>query len=277
MRVKSFSKLNLTLRVLNKLKNGMHDIETNSALVNVFDEIIIKKNIKDKIIFKGKFKSKINKKKNTVKETLKILRKYKLIKDFYKVSIKKNIPIFAGLGGGTSNSASIVRYFLKSNTNNNVLLNELEKKVGSDFKLFLHNNSFQKNLNIIFKAKNKLRLPIIILFPYIDCRTKEIYKKVKNFSLSSKKRYLKKISQNKFLKYLQADKNDLQKIVEKKYLKISILIKNIDKQKGCIFSRMTGSGSACFGVFKSKKTAKIAMNNLKRKYPKYWCVITKTI
>ena len=277
MRIKSFSKLNLTLRVLNKLKNGMHDIETNSALINVFDEIIIKKDIKDKIIFKGKFNSKINKKKNTVKDTLKILRKYKLIKNFYKISIKKNIPIFAGLGGGTSNSASIVRYFLKSNTNNNVLLNELEKKVGSDFKLFLHNNSFQKNLNIIFKAKNKLRLPIIILFPYIDCRTKEIYKKVKNFSLSSKKRYLKKISHNKFLKYLQADKNDLQKIVEKKYLKISILIKNIDKQKGCIFSRMTGSGSACYGVFKSKKTAKIAMNNLKRKYPKYWCVITKTI
>ena len=212
-----------------------------------------------------------------MKDTLKILRKYKLIKNFYKISIKKNIPIFAGLGGGTSNSASIVRYFLKSNTNNNVLLNELEKKVGSDFKLFLNNNSFQKNLNIIFKAKNKLRLPIIILFPYIDCRTKEIYKKVKNFSLSSKKLYLKKISQNTFLKYLQADKNDLQKIVEKKYLKISILIKNIGKQKGCIFSRMTGSGSACYGVFKSKKTAKIAMNNLKRKYPKYWCVITKTI
>ena len=277
MRIKSFSKLNLTLRVLNKLKNGMHDIETNSALINVFDEIIIKKDIKDKIIFKGKFNSKINKKKNTVKDTLKILRKYKLIKNFYKISIKKNIPIFAGLGGGTSNSASIVRYFLKSNTNNNVLLNELEKKVGSDFKLFLNNNSFQKNLNIIFKAKNKLRLPIIILFPYIDCRTKEIYKKVKNFSLSSKKLYLKKISQNTFLKYLKADKNDLQKIVEKKYLKISILIKNIGKQKGCIFSRMTGSGSACYGVFKSKKTAKIAMNNLKRKYPKYWCVITKTI
>ncbi len=277
MRIKSFSKLNLTLRVLNKLKNGMHDIETNSALINVFDEIIIKKDIKDKIIFKGKFNSKINKKKNTVKDTLKILRKYKLIKNFYKISIKKNIPIFAGLGGGTSNSASIVRYFLKSNTNNNVLLNELEKKVGSDFKLFLNNNSFQKNLKIIFKAKNKLRLPIIILFPYIDCRTKEIYKKVKNFSLSSKKLYLKKISQNTFLKYLQADKNDLQKIVEKKYLKISILIKNIGKQKGCIFSRMTGSGSACYGVFKSKKTAKIAMNNLKRKYPKYWCVITKTI
>ena len=46
MRLKSYSKINLTLRVLKKLKNGMHDIETNSTLVDLFDEINIKKNKK---------------------------------------------------------------------------------------------------------------------------------------------------------------------------------------------------------------------------------------
>ena len=114
MRIKSFSKLNLTLRVLNKLKNGMHNIETYSTLVNIFDEINIKKNIKDKIIFTGKFRSKINEKKNTIKDTLKILRKNKAINSFYRVSIKKNIPVFAGLGGGTSNAVSIAKYLLKN-------------------------------------------------------------------------------------------------------------------------------------------------------------------
>ena len=59
MRVKSYSKINLTLRVLNKLTNGMHNIETNSTLVNVFDEINIKK-VKDIVTFKGKFKNNIN-------------------------------------------------------------------------------------------------------------------------------------------------------------------------------------------------------------------------
>ena len=43
MRIKSFSKINLTLRVLNKLKNGMHNIETNTTLVDLFDEISVKK------------------------------------------------------------------------------------------------------------------------------------------------------------------------------------------------------------------------------------------
>ena len=76
---------------------------------------------------------------------------------------------------------------------------------------------------------------------------------------------------------IKKDKNDLQKIAEKKYSKIYFLIKSLNNQEGCIFSRMTGSGSACYGVFKSKETAKLALNNLKRKYPKYWCAITKTI
>ena len=42
MIIKSFSKINLTLRVLKKLKNGMHNIETNSVLTNLFD--VIKRN-----------------------------------------------------------------------------------------------------------------------------------------------------------------------------------------------------------------------------------------
>ena len=76
MRVKSYSKINLTLRVLNKLTNGMHNIETNSTLVNVFDEINIKKSKKDIVTFKGKFKNNINLRKNSVLVTLTILRKY---------------------------------------------------------------------------------------------------------------------------------------------------------------------------------------------------------
>ena len=100
---------------------------------------------------------------------------------------------------------------------------------------------------------------------------------VRSYSSQSSSNYFKKVSRKKYLETIKKDHNDLQKIVEKKYSKISNLLKFIEKLEGCIFSRMTGSGSVCYGVFKSKKTAKIAMANLKRKYRKYWCVITKTI
>ena len=48
-------------------------------------------------------------------------------------------------------------------------------------------------------------------------------------------------------------------------------------KKGCYFSRMTGSGSVCYGVFKSEKTAKAALNRIKLKHPKYWLSVAKTI
>ena len=276
MKIKSFSKINLTLRVLKKLKNGMHQVETNSSLINIFDEIKIIKAKKDEVIFEGEFKKKISSKKNTIVDTLQILRKLGILKYFYKIIVKKNIPVFAGLGGGTGNSAFLVKHFVKNKINEK-LINIFEKKIGSDFRLFLNNCSFQKKLGKVLKTKNNFSSYILIVFPNIDCKTKKIYKLVKNFSLSSGNLYLKKVNQNKFLENIQKDRNDLQKIVEKKYLKILKLIELLSKLQGCVFSRMTGSGSACYGVFKSKKTAKFAITKLKRKYPKYWCVITKTI
>ena len=75
MRIKSFPKINLSLRVIKKLKNGLHDIETNSALIKIFDEIDIKKNKKNKVIFEGEFKKGVNNKKNSILDTLTILKK----------------------------------------------------------------------------------------------------------------------------------------------------------------------------------------------------------
>jgi 4-diphosphocytidyl-2-C-methyl-D-erythritol kinase len=276
MKLKSYSKINLSLRVLNKLKNGMHNIETNSTLVELSDEIDIKKDKKDKIYFTGKFKDQIDLKKNTVKDTLRLLKKNKVIKGFYKITVKKNIPVYAGLGGGTSNSYSIAEYFL-NNRFNEKMIKIFEEKIGSDFRLFLNKNSFQKKFKKVYKTKNSINSYILIIFPYVNCETKKIYKMVDNFSLSSGNFYSKKINRKKFIEMIKKDHNDLQELVEKRYPIITQLILSIFDQVGCIFSRMTGSGSACYGVFKSKKTAQFAITKLKRKYPKYWCVVTKTI
>tara|TARA_B100000886_G_scaffold207816_1_gene143750 strand:+ start:1276 stop:2106 length:831 start_codon:yes stop_codon:yes gene_type:complete len=276
MKLKSFSKINLSLRVLNKLKNGMHNIETNSTLVALSDEIEIRKNKRDKIIFTGKFKDQINLKRNTVKDTVQLLKRNKIIKGFHKIIVKKNIPVYAGLGGGTSNSCSIAKYFFNKRINKK-MINIFEEKIGSDFRLFLNKNTFQKKIKKVFKTKNNINSYVLIIFPNINCETKRIYKMVKNFSRPSSNIYNKKINRKKFIEILKKDHNDLQELVEKKYPKIFQLILSISEQKGCIFSRMTGSGSACYGVFKSKKTANFAITKLKRKYPKYWCVVTKTI
>ena len=123
MILKSFSKINLSLIVNNRLNRKLHNIQSFFCLINLFDQIKITKikGEKDIIKFKGKFSKFIKKKKNSVFIALKILREQNLITDYYSVSINKKIPVFAGLGGGSSNAACIIRYFTKKKINKNLL------------------------------------------------------------------------------------------------------------------------------------------------------------
>ena len=279
MIIKSFSKLNLSLRIRGKLKNGLHDIQSNIFLTSLYDKISINKikNKKDIIIFTGKFGKNIQKYKNSVAETLALLRKLKIIKsNSYKIIVDKKIPVFAGLGGGTSNSAFLMKYFLKKNASSKIV-NIFEKKIGTDFRLFFKKQSYQKNLRKILSYKNIFFFHILLVYPNIKCITKTIYSLYRKNKKEQFFQYQNITSKEKFLNLLKEDKNDLQKIVEKKYQKIKNILNFINMQHGCEISRITGSGSVCFGLFKSKKTASDALCRIKRKFPKYWSIYTKTI
>ena len=74
-----------------------------------------------------------------------------------------------------------------------------------------------------------------------------------------------------------AQKNELQSIVEKKHPIVKKLLIDISMKKGCYFSRMSGSGSVCYGLFSKENNAKKALNKIKTKYPKFWFSIAKTV
>lgn len=279
MLIKSFSKINLSLTVGKKLKKRkLHQIQSFFFLTNIQDTIRIHKSRakKDTIVFKGKFSKNINKRDNSIKDTLKILRKEKIISNYYSLSINKKIPIFSGMGGGTSNSAAILKYFIKGKIKKN-LMNILQKKIGSDLRLFFSKQGFLTNLDQVINFKKKHKLNLIIIYPNIRCSTREVYSKVFKYSMMSKPIINNLIKKNKFINYMNKEKNDLQSIVEKKYPAIQRLITKINSLDGCHFSRMTGSGSACYGMFQSQKLAKLGIKKIKKKFPKYWATVTKTI
>ena len=152
--IKSFSKINLFLKVLKKNNKGLHNVQSSVMLLDLHDQISLKKinKNKDSIEFIGRFKKNINRNKNTISKSLLILRKQNLIdkKKKYKITVNKQIPVFAGLGGGTSNAVFLVKHFLKNKVSDK-LLKIFEKGIGSDFRLFFLNHSFQKNLKKILK------------------------------------------------------------------------------------------------------------------------------
>jgi len=278
--IKSYSKINLFLNVLKKNSSGLHNIQSTIMLLDLHDNININKikKKKDKILFTGPFKKNIDNKENTVTKIMTLLRNQNLIKsnNRYKIVVNKKIPIFAGLGGGTGNAASIIKYFLKGEISSK-LLGLFESKIGSDLRLFFFNHSFQQNLKKIKIFKKKYKFYFSLIYPNIESSTKQVYSKVKKFNSPLRVDPSKILSKDKYNKFLTNQSNDLQKIVERKHKKIQDVLKLIELQKNCLFSRMTGSGSVCFGIFSSKKSASLAVKVLKKKFPNYWCVLTKSI
>jgi 4-diphosphocytidyl-2-C-methyl-D-erythritol kinase len=278
MSLSSYAKINLTLKVNYKNKNNLHEIQSYFCLIDLADKIKIEKikNRKDKILFKGPFAKLVNKSNNSILSLFRLIRKLGLISNFYSVTIIKNIPVFAGLGGGAANVATILKYLFKRRISMS-LLNQVEDDVGSDLKLFFYNQGFMKNLGHVINIKKTHKLFFLLIQPNVKCSTKEIYARVKRYSKKNRLEENRIKTKSKFISYLSKNSNDLQSIVEKKHPIIKELLIDIRKEKGCYFSRMTGSGSVCYGLFNNQIKAKKALNNLKIRYPKFWSSVAKTV
>ena len=278
MDLKSYAKINLSLIVNKKLKNGFHNIQTLFCMIDLFDNISIKKikDNRDRILFEGPHKKNIKKSDNSIKNLLIILRESKQISDYYEVKINKKIPVFAGLGGGTSNAATIMNFLIKKKISK-ILFEKIVGVIGSDLRLFFHNYGFLKDSKKVIKLKKKYKLNFLLVYPKIKCSTKDIFLRVRKYSV--KKKFSQQIVKNKsiFIDYVVNSNNDLQPIVEKKYPSIQRLLKNIRKSQGCFLSRLTGTGSVCYGLFINEKCSKVALTRLRKKYPKFWFYIAKTI
>ena len=250
------------------------------CLISLFDSISIqkrryKKKV-DKILFKGPFAKNVKNDNNSVKRVLSFLRKNQLISDFYNIKINKKIPVFAGLGGGTSNAAVILKFLMGKKIKKDIF-ERIVSHVGSDLRLFIQNQGFLKNLKTVVTNPYKHQFYFLLVYPHIKSSTKTVYLNVKGFS---KKRQIKSQTfreKNLFIETLIEQKNDLQLIVEKKHPIIKEIIGSIGKKKGCYLSRMTGSGTTCFGLFKNKTYLKAALKSLRTKYPKFWFSTAKTI
>ena len=277
MVLNSYAKINLSLRINSKRKDGLHEIQSYFCLINLADKIKLKKikEKKDKIFFKGPFSKLVNKKNNSIINLFKFLRKLKLISNYYSITINKNIPVFGGLGGGTGNAASILKVFLRGKVSKS-LLNKAANIIGSDLRLFFYKQGFLSNLKTITHFPKK-KLFFILIKPNIRCSTREIYSKVRKYSKKQLLAQNKINTKNKFISILSQENNDLQSIAEQKYPLIKKLLLAIRNEKGCYFSRMTGSGSVCYGLFKDQIAAKKALNKLKIKFPKFWFSFAITV
>ena len=276
-KIKSYAKINISLGILNKLKSKFHKIESLFSFLNLHDEIFIKK-INDKnhkILFYGRFSKGISNN-NTISNLLKLIEK-QLCGQKYLIKVNKKIPQKSGMGGGSMNASSLLKFLIKekklSLTSKEIA--KISLKIGSDVVIGL-----QKKTSILYGNGNikslnyKLNLFTLLVRPNFGCSTKTIYNNVKFFSKPVFKINKRKTINYKFLSNLS---NDLEEPAFRKYptlKKIKIFMQNLDK---ILFVNMTGSGSTIVGYFITKKTALNAIKIINKKYKNYWCILSKTI
>jgi len=284
IKIKSYCKINLSLKVLKKLNSGYHNIISLITFCDLHDVISISRirNLKDEISFSGKFKKGINKKSNTITKVLNLLRSIKLLENqAFKINVRKNIPHGSGLGGGSSNAADLLNYFnskmkLKLSKNK---IKKLAGQIGFDVPVNLEkrNTFLTGKKGEILRLNQKFKLNLLIVYPNLICSTKKIYERNRKINLSKPQSIFYIKNNKKLINLLKNENNDLEKTVIKIYPKVKKIIDCIKSQKGCYFSRITGSGSACIGIFSNMKNAIYAQKLIKLKYPKYWCAVSKTI
>ena len=275
--IKSHAKVNLALNVVGKTSR-LHLIESIVAFIDIYDVIYIKeiKSKKHRVSFFGKFSKNINSK-NTISKLLKILDdNYFLNKKFY-VKVKKQIPIKSGLGGGSMNAASVLKYFLKKKIikikDDKII--KIAKLIGEDVILGL-TSSYQiiNSKNKVKQYKKAQKLYTLVVKPNFGCSTKDIYLSVKKFEKAKLNNLSKNIFNKDFLKKMH---NSLEVVAFSKYPKLKKIKSYLENLSKPLFVRMTGSGSAIVAYFQTKKECDKAMTQFKKEYKKYWCISSKTI
>jgi len=278
-KINSYAKINLSLGVLGKLKNKLHRIESLVSFIDLHDEISIQKinKKKHKVFFYGRFSKNIPNK-NTISKLLELLDRQNFLKNKkYLIKIKKNIPLKSGMGGGSMNASSVLRYFVNKHKlflNTSQIL-QIANKIGSDVMLGMEKkNSILQGNRKLFRSNKKIGLYTIIIKPNFGCSTEKIYKNIKSFSKPSLNKNKNKLFS---VSNIISLKNDLEKIAFKKYSFLANIKQNMLNLPKVKFVRMTGSGVSLLAYFNSKKASLNAAKLLKKKYKNYWCILSKTI
>ena len=135
MKINTYAKINLNLKISKEVEDGLHNISSLMVPINLYDSIEIKETNAD--VDEIQFDKEGISEENTISKSLNLLRSRSNLPGFFDIIIKKNIPIEAGLGGGSSNAAGIISTLTKKYNLQMPTYREIAINVGSDVPFFI--------------------------------------------------------------------------------------------------------------------------------------------
>ncbi len=265
------AKINLFLKITGKGADGYHELESLFAFLNLADELIVEKSDAFKLEITGEFAESIDQKNNLFTRILDFFVAEFGISKKLHIKIIKNIPVGAGLGGGSSDAA----YFLRALNEIFALnlsketLQKISLNFGSDIAFLLGNQAaIVKGRGEIIEEFTKFAaIPALLINPRIAFSTKEIFGKFNgNFSPKIATAELLKKDVFDLLKNLP---NDMQIPAISTLPAIAEILNNLENCSARI-AKMSGSGASCFGIFASEEKLNLAAEFFTKNFPNFF-------
>lgn len=266
MKVKTFAKINLCLDVLRRKENGYHEVEMVMTNVDIADVLEIKKLEEKKILLKSDNKELAMDETNLIHKAVVMLQK-EVKKEFgVEIVLEKNIPMEAGMAGGSADAAATLKAVNKLfdlNISEKRLL-EIGANLGADIPFCIMGGTVLAS-GIGEKLKRLKPLPrikLLIVKPRIGLSTRKVYESLDIEGLN--KTGFKHRDVREMVSIIESDKNDKEKIDEIAKSLNNILevpsirllpfisdIKKIMMENNCLGALMSGSGTAIFGIYEN--------------------------
>ena len=310
----ALAKINLFLHIQNKRDDGYHNLESLVCFLDFGDELSFKKSAKFSLNITGLEGKSLIEQCGDSRDNI-IIKSASYIKNYiankydikpdtlseYEVSLQKNIPVGAGIGGGSSDGAATILSLIElwqnegafqNIINKNVIISaltnehasDLAQKLGADLPICLAKkpaiiSGIGDEISII---NNQLPAMFFVLVnPNISLSTARIFGKFasNNFTnYSFNQSDVLGMNCKSFCDYLSTNTdNNLSDIAKNIVPEISDILQLLSAQDGCLLSRMSGSGATCFGVFADEQFAKAATKNILLNNQKHWVKTAKTL
>ena len=264
------AKINLFLDIISILDDGYHELEMVMQSISLSDIITVEK-IEKGIKINCSHKKVPEDEKNLAYQAAELMiNKYNISKGI-KINIKKKIPVAAGLAGGSTDAAAVLKaisYLYNLNLNKEELYN-LGRKIGSDVPFCIFGGTafaYDKG-DKLEQLPDILKTWIVLIKPPVEVSTPAVYKsydKIKPKIEIPTSKLLKEFKKNKKIDWSASFANALEPVTEKMFSDISKIKQILDNYSPRLIL-MSGSGPSVFAVVKNKENGKNIIDNWPRK------------
>ena len=281
MKLKFFApaKVNLALHITGRRSDGYHQLESLVIFPNIFDRMSFESATHYSLNIDGPFKDgliSLNQQNHIIKKAIEKFSETQRIKNrSVKIQLTKNLPLSSGIGGGSSNAAATLlalNQLWQCNLNQNALA-KIAISIGADVPVCLT----KKPSLITGIGENVSNLPrfpsgsIVLANSNIPLSSQKVFSKLihaENYALPEIPENFSGFSN--LIDWLSNTRNDLESVAIDLVPEIKTIKTMLTDQKNCVFERMSGSGTTCFGLFEKYDDALQAEQHLLEKFPNWW-------